>query len=131
VAKGMPVVVGSGLVGRVVSVSRTRAMVLLVTDSSFAVGIRLDPAGDVGVAHGQGQGKSLSVDPLVASTPIKVGDDVTTSGLQQSIFPPQIPVGRVVSVSTEPGALLKTVRVAPVVDLRRLTFLKVVQWSPQ
>jgi rod shape-determining protein MreC len=95
------------------------------------VGIRLDPAGDVGVAHGQGQGKTLSVDPLVASTPIKVGDVVATSGLQQSVFPPQIPVGRVSSVSTEPGALLKNVRVAPVVDLRRLTFVKVVQWSPQ
>ena len=131
VAKGMPVVVGSGLVGRVVAVSRTRSTVLLVTDSSFAVGIRLDPAGDVGVAHGEGQGKSLSVDPLVASTPIKVGDAIATSGLQQSVFPPQIPVGHVLSVSTEPGALLKTVRVTPVVDLRRLTFVKVVQWSPQ
>ena len=131
VAKGMPVVVGSGLVGRVVSVSHTRATVLLVTDPGFAVGIRLDPSGDVAVAHGDGQGKSLAVDPLQASTPVKVGDVVATSGLQQSIFPPQIPVGRVLSVSTEPGALLKSVRVTPIVDLRRLTFVKVVQWSPQ
>ncbi|HWW54687.1 MAG TPA: rod shape-determining protein MreC [Acidimicrobiales bacterium] len=131
VAKGMPVVVGSGLVGRVVEVSRTRATVLLVSDPGFAVGIRLDPSGDVGVAHGQGQGKALSMDPLAKDTPVNVGDVVTTSGLQQSIFPPQIPVGTVLSVSTEPGALLKTVRITPIVDLRRLTFVKVVQWSPQ
>ncbi|MBV8692815.1 MAG: rod shape-determining protein MreC, partial [Actinobacteria bacterium] len=62
---------------------------------------------------------------------VNVGDVVTTSGLQQSIFPPQIPVGKVLSVSTEPGALLKTVRITPIVDLRRLTFVKIVQWSPQ
>jgi len=131
VAKGMPVVAGSGLVGRVVSVSHTRSTVLLVSDLDSAVGIRLDPAGDVGVAHGQGQGKALSVDLASTNTPIKVGDVIVTSGLQQSVFPPQIPVGRVVSVSTEPGSLQKAVRLSPVVDLRRLTFVKVLQWSPQ
>ena len=73
VAKGMPVVAGAGLVGRVVSVSRTRSTVLLVSDLDSAVGIRLDPAGDVGVAHGQGQGKALSVDLASTRTPIKVG----------------------------------------------------------
>ena len=131
IAKGMPVVVGSGLVGRVVSASLTRSTVLLVSDPGFAVGIRLDPSGDVGVAHGQGQGKTLAMDPLAKDTPVTVGDVVTTSGLQQSIFPPQIPVGTVLSVTTDPGALLKSVRITPIVDLRRLTFVKVVQWSPQ
>jgi hypothetical protein len=32
--------------------------------------------------------------------------------------------------STTPGALQATVRITPVVDLRRLTFVRVLQWNP-
>ena len=58
------------------------------------------------------------------------GEVVVTSGLQQSIFPPSIPVGRVKSASAKPGALQQDVRVDPVVDLRRLQFVRVLRWQP-
>ena len=130
VEKGMPVVTALGLVGRVVEVSRREATVLLVTDPSFNVGVRMSDSGDVGVAHGAGSRQALGVDLIDVATKVSRGEVVVTSGLQQSIFPPSIPVGRVKSASAKPGALQQDVRVDPVVDLRRLQFVRVLRWQP-
>ncbi|MDQ1404278.1 MAG: rod shape-determining protein MreC [Actinomycetota bacterium] len=130
VAKDMPVVSGAGLVGRVIEVSRTRAVVLLITDPTSAVGVRLTGSGDVGVGSGEGQRNPLSVDLIASATVVKKGETVVTSGLQQSVFPPSIPVGKVRTIKKVPSALLQDITIDPVVDLKRLTFVKVVQWSP-
>jgi rod shape-determining protein MreC len=129
VAVGMPVVAGAGLVGRVVEASRTQASVLLADDPTFNVGVRL--ADDVGVATGRGAGTPVRVDLIEPQTKLDRDMVAVTSGLQQSVFPPGIPVGRVVRARAEPGALQQDVDIAPVVDLRRLIFVKVLQWSPK
>ena len=131
VAKGMPVVGGAGLVGKVVAASHKRATILLLTDSTFSVGVRLSTSGDVGVADGQGNRRPLNVRLIAPATQIPKDEVVVTSGLQQSVFPPGIPVGRVTSARTPPGALQQEVAVEPVVDLRRLEFVTVLQWSPR
>jgi rod shape-determining protein MreC len=130
VALRMPVVTGAGLVGRVVSVSRTRATVLLVTDPASSVGVRLTGSGDNGIGNGRGSGKDLGVDLIAPDATVAVNEVVVTSGLQQSEFPPSIPVGRVTLARAPAGEFQKLLRIAPVVDLSRLTFVKVLQWSP-
>lgn len=129
VAKGMPVVSEAGLVGRVATVSRRRATVLLVTDPSFNVGVRLG-SGDVGVARGAGAHRPLTLGLVDTATKVTVGEVVVTSGLQQSVFPPGIPVGRVKSAKTAPSSLQQDIAVDPVADLDRAEFLKVLRWSP-
>lgn len=131
IATGMPVVTGAGLVGRITGASRNRAVVQLLTDKKFSVGVRLATSGDVGVANGTGSQHSLTVDLIDAATQIPDGEIVVTSGLQQSQFPPGYPVGRVVKSQLRPNALQQDVTVAPVVDLQRLTFLTVLQWAPR
>lgn len=131
VVKGMPVVSGAGLVGRVVEAGRTRSTVLLLNDPQSSVGVRLTSSGDVGVATGQGLRSPLGVDLIDPATVVPPEEIVVTSGLQQSVFPPGIPVGRVASATARPGELQQDVSVVPVVDLRRLTFVKVLQWSPR
>ena len=131
VAEGMPVVTGAGLVGRVVDVSQSRATVLLITDPSSNVGVRFQSSGEVGVAKGSGPRDPLNVDLVDVETKIDEGEAVVTSGLQQSVFPAAVPVGRVRSARVPPGALQKEITVDPVVDLRRLEFVKVLQWEPQ
>lgn len=130
VAAGMPVVGGGGLVGRVVGASGHRATVLLLTDTDMRVGVRLAHSGDVGVARGRGPGSQLVVDFIDASTQVSRGEVAVTSGLQQSVFPPGIPVGRVVRSFVAAGGSQRTVMLDPVVDFRRLTFVRVLQWSP-
>lgn len=131
VAKGMPVVTGAGLVGRVSDVSRTRATVLLITDRSSNVGVRLQTSGDIGVATGAGPRAPLRVDLIQLGTNVNQGEAVVTSGLQDSVFPPEVPVGRVRSARVAPGALKQEVTVDPVVDLERLEFVKVLQWGTE
>lgn len=131
VAKGMPVVSGAGLVGRVVDASRSRSTVMMLTDSTFSVGVRLSTSGDVGVATGRGGRDPLKVDLIEPATKVDKGEVVVTSGLQQSVFPPGIPVGTVREARTPPGALQQEVDIDPVVDLRRLEFVTILQWSPR
>jgi rod shape-determining protein MreC len=130
VAVNMPVVAGGGLVGRIASVSDKRATVLLLTDPTFGVGVRL-VTGDTAVASGAGRDNPLRVDLIPPGVKVNVGDMMVTSGLQLERFPKDIPVGKVHSVSQPPGALQEAVTITPVVDLSRLEFVQVLQWSPQ
>lgn len=131
VEKGMPVVSGAGLVGRIVEVSRTTSTVMLITDQGSNVGIRLQSSGDIGVARGGGASQQMSVDLIDIGTKIESGAGVVTSGLQESVFPPGIPIGRVVKATVPKGALQQEVTIEPVVDLRRLEFVRVLKWKPQ
>lgn len=128
VVRGMPVVAGDGLVGRVVDVSRRRSIVLLITDPNSNVGVRLASTGDTGVAHGNGPRKALNIELLEASSIASAGEVVVTSGLQQSVFPPGIPVGVIRSKGYKEGPERKGVTIEPSVDLQRLTFVKILIW---
>lgn len=131
VAAGMPVVTGTGLVGRIANVSRNRSVVQLLVDDEFSVGVRVDPQGDTGVATGRGQRRPMKADLFDPSTNLEQGQVVVTSGLQQSQFPPGIPVGRITKATSRTNALQQDVEITPVVDLGRLAFVTVLQWSPR
>lgn len=131
IAEDMPVVSGAGLVGRVTEVSSNRSVVRLLTDLTFSVGVRLTSSGDVGIATGRGRNDPMRVDLVDAATAVKRRELVVTSGLQQSAYPAGIPVGRVDSARSVAGEDEKRVTVKPLVDLKRLAFVKVLQWSPQ
>jgi rod shape-determining protein MreC len=131
VAKGMPVVSGAGLVGRVAEASQHHATVLLLTDLSFSVGVRLSASQDVGVAGGKGVRAPMDVTLISRDTKVSKDEVLVTSGLQQSVFPPGIPVGKVVDAHIPPGALQQSITIGPVVDLQRLEFVTVLQWSPK
>lgn len=130
VLEGMPVVAGAGLVGQVVDVSSSRSVVRLLVDPKTRVGVRLATSGDVGVAAGEGARRDLTVEFIEAETGVKRGEVATTSGLQNSVYPPGIPIGQVTRWRDEPGSLRREVRLEPVVDFRRLQFVKVLLWSP-
>jgi len=129
VVDGMPVVSGEGLVGRVSAVSQRRSTVVLLTDKTFGVGVVL-PSGDTGVANGAGFHADLTVDHVEPDTAVAVGDRVVTSGLQRSLYPRGIPVGRVTAATARAGELQQSVAITPVVDLERLSFVTVLQWIP-
>ena len=128
---GMPVVSESGLVGRVSEVATGRSTVLLITDPSSSVGVRLTGSGEVGVITGAGPTEDMAVDLVSLDTKVDPGEPVVTSGLQKGLFPPQIPVGRVVRVRKPPGALSQEVTIEPAVDLDRLELVKVLVWKPE
>ena len=130
-AEGMPVVTGSGLVGRLVQVSSNRSVVQLVTDPDWSFGVRLARSGEIGVAHGTGDGRPLVIDQGVErQIDVNVREAVTTSGFGDSIFPPDIPVGRVGELGVAPDQLSQVITVDLLADLDDLAYVRVLVWQP-
>jgi rod shape-determining protein MreC len=128
---GMPVVSAAGLVGKIVDVSDQRSIVGLISDPGFRVGVRLVDSQDVGVARGQGTGQPLIVDTGIDSKlDVKEGEVITTSGLERTLFPPDVPVGKVLSKQTSPGELEQDLFVQPLADLDGLSYVNVMLWEP-
>jgi rod shape-determining protein MreC len=127
----MAVVSGDGLVGRVVQVSRSRSMVRLVTDPASSVGVRFARSNEVGIAEGEGAQRKMSVGFVEVNVELRRRELAVTSGLNDSVFPPGIPVGRVASAHAAAGELQQDVTMDPVADLEHLRFVRVLQRKPQ
>lgn len=130
IRSGMPVVAGDGLVGRIDRVYRHRSTVLLVTDPSSGVGVRLAESGVPGVAQGRAGRTELALEFLDPETRVRRGELVVTSGLQGSAYPPGIPVARISSVSGSARALEKRILLRPLVDFPSTSLVKVLEWTP-
>jgi rod shape-determining protein MreC len=129
IATGMPVVAGDGLVGRVVQASGRRATVLLLTDPSSGVAVRLEKSGGQGVANGSAGSSLLRLDFVKPEFKVKRGELVFTAASTR--YPSNIPVGRVVSVKRAPGAIQQTILLQPLVDVGRSSFVRVLKWPVQ
>lgn len=129
VAEGMPVVTSAGVAGRISEAASTRSTVQLITDQGSAVGARLTGTGVNGLIEGRGPGRDLELSFVASQIEVVPGEPVVTSGLQQSAFPPELPIGEVKSVSVPAGAVEARISVTPVVDFGRLEFVKVLQWD--
>ena len=130
-AVGMPVVTGAGLVGRLVQVTGTRSVVQLVSDPSWSFGIRLARSGTIGIGHGTGEGEPLVIDEgIERQVDVNHRETVTTSGFIDSVFPPDIPVGRVADLGVAPDQLSQVITVDLLADLDDLTYVRVLAWTP-
>jgi rod shape-determining protein MreC len=127
----MPVVGAGGLVGQVVQANHTTATVRLITDGQSLVGVRYGASpGSLAVLAGEGSGKPLAANLIPTNTPLGVGQQFTTSGLQGAVFPAGIPVARVVSSKTGATASQETVTLQPLADLAHLRYVSVVLYAP-
>lgn len=128
IKKGMPVITSGGVLGRVISVSAGRSKVELITEPTFFLGIRTERR-ERGVLQGQGRGKLLLVDGIGdESTKVRKGEYVYTSGIDQSAFPKDLIVGRIVSVRNSAQGS-KVLEVKPMADLSAV-YVKVVLQDP-
>jgi rod shape-determining protein MreC len=121
----MAVVSGDGLVGRVISVAPNASIVELIIDPDSGVAGRLASSGETGVVEGQ-RNQDLAMDLVSPNARVVLNEQVVTSGFQGSLYPPEIPIGFVSRVFTDPGKLNKTVAVRPAVNFSALQFVLVV-----
>ncbi|MFN0089515.1 MAG: rod shape-determining protein MreC [Acidimicrobiales bacterium] len=128
----MVVVTGAGLVGRVVDVTPNRSVVALADSRDFGIGVRVVGSQLTLVARGQGRGQPLLIQGEVdRAAGLVNGDGVVTSGLDRSLFPPDIPVGVVEGVTDTPAGKAQVrveVRLAAAFD--ELSFVSVLLWKP-
>lgn len=129
IKRNMPVVTGKGLIGKVVEVSDSRSIVELVTSGNYRVGFSVVGTPAVGLARGDGSSDSLRGTNLDARQPVQVGQIAVTSGLAESPFPPNIPIGTISAVRSDPSALETTVDMTLLASLNDLSYVDVLLWN--
>jgi rod shape-determining protein MreC len=129
VLKDMAVIDPDGLVGRIVEVDATEATVLLLIDPDAAAGARITESRDTGTVEGNGPTRPFSLKFVPGEADVDVADAVVTSGYQDGIFPPGIPIGEVFEVSGESSDLQQDITVEPAVDFNALEYVTVLLGS--
>jgi rod shape-determining protein MreC len=122
---------GEGLVGVVTAVTSGTATVQLATDASSTVGIRMAGTGQIGALSGTGETMAgsgqLRLTLFSATAVLRPGESVVTFGsVHGRPYVPGVPVGEVITVTSQPGALTQSALVRPYVDFGGLGVVGVV-----
>lgn len=113
---------GTGVVGRVMTISHTTSLVLLLTDASSRIPVMIENSRHRGILAGDNSAQpQLLYLPNDAS--VAVGERVLTSGDAAGIYAPGLPVGVVVSVQPH------DIRIQPFADLNRLDFIQLIDFG--
>ncbi|SHI05677.1 rod shape-determining protein MreC [Ferrimonas marina] len=119
---GQPVLDNNGVVGQVVEVSQTNARVLLISDLTHAIPVRVASSDVRAVAHGSGHTDELELPHVAMNTDLQVGDLLNTSGLGGR-FPEGYPVARITDVQRTEGQTFALVTAEPTANLDRIRYL--------
>ena len=122
--RGMPVVTERGLVGRIAEVHATVSRVQLITDPATEVNVRLQTSRADGALRAQVNGE-LWVDLIDQAVEVTPGELVLTSGLGGA-FPPEVPVGQVLTVRKRDFELFQQAVIQPSVDFENLEIVLVI-----
>lgn len=118
---GLPVVVGEGLIGRVVDIGQRSSRILLIDDLNSRIPVFVGPDRDRAVLAGDN-----SLQPkliyLAANAQLRQGARIMTSG-QGGVFPPGIPVGAVSSIGAN------GIRVETFVTTSELEYVRIIDYG--
>ncbi|KOR31224.1 rod shape-determining protein MreC [Achromatium sp. WMS2] len=124
---GQPVLDAHAVVGQVIHVTPSTAIVLLITDPVHALPVQINRNGLRTIAEGTSFIEQLNLPYVANNADIKVGDLLVTSGLGGH-FPPGYPVAIVSEIRHEPGKPFAKVIATPSAHLQRIREVLLV-WS--
>ena len=116
---GQAVIDAFGLVGQVIEVNALASRVLLLTDTTHSVPVRVNRNGVRALAEGLGTVRELELVHVAATVDIREDDLLVSSGMGRR-FPEGYPVGTVTEVIHDPGLPFLSVRVKPSAQLERV-----------
>ena len=119
----MAVVNATGIVGKVLHVYRSTALILLINDQTSGVGAILEKSRLQGILRGTPAGEVV-LEKVMSDEAVQAGEQVLTSGGDR-IFPKGLPIGTVTRVSPGPELFLN-IRVKPTANLSKLEEVLVV-----
>lgn len=122
VIEGQPVLDALGIVGQILHVGQTTSRVILITDTSHAVPVRVKRNGLRLLASGSGQIDRLNHSFVSQSADVKVGDVLVTSGLGGK-YPEGYPVSIISYVSNDESREFLRVYSTPIAQIDRLRYL--------
>ena len=127
----MNIVIGSGLVGRVVSVMARQSTVALITDPSSTVGARVEGTGQIGFVTGLGQLNNLQLQLLDPYAELNVGDRLVSFGVSRGIYASGLPIGTVTAIRGKAGTSDRVADVRPFVSIGSLDIVGVMVVKPR
>lgn len=122
VYEGQPVLDEQGIVGQIQHVGTTSSRVILITDVTHGVPVRISRNGIRLIASGSGQIDRLTHNHVPHSADIHSGDLLVTSGLGGK-YPEGYPVSRVTIVTQDESRPFAQVYSQPVAQIDRLRYL--------
>ena len=122
VYEGQPLLDDEGIVGQVLLVGAHSSRVLLITDLSVAVPVRVQRNGVRLIASGSGRIDRLIHNFVPHSADIQQGDLLVTSGLGGK-YPEGYPVAKVIFVKADESREFATIYSQPVAQIDRLRYL--------
>lgn len=122
VYEGQPVLDEKGIVGQILHVGARSSRVILISDISHAIPVRIQRNGLRLIASGSGQIDRLIHNFVPHSADVKKGDLLVTSGLGGK-YPEGYPVSRVVLVRTDESREFATIYSQPVAQIDRLRYM--------
>jgi len=128
VKEGMPVITEQGLIGRIAGLSEHYAIVQLLINVDTRVSARTLNGRNEGIITWD-PGGALLLKSVPSALQQKAGDTVITSS-QSVLFPENLVIGTITSVSEERGTLFDHIVVQPAVDFSTLEEAFVVLHSP-
>jgi rod shape-determining protein MreC len=134
IAVNMPVVTGTGIVGRVITVSPFASQVMLITDEKAGAGAVVGQLGQSG-ALGSVRGRAdlgvgvIEMRYVSGLETVEVNDSVMTTG-QDGIYPPGLNVGRVVDVKKGTATQAHQILIQPGAQLDHLEEVAVLLYRP-
>lgn len=115
---GQPVLDANGVMGQVIRVGPLTSRVLLLNDPKSGIPVQVVRNGVRAIAVGDSYSGKIRLVNMTKTADIRIGDVLITSGLGDS-YPEGYPVGKVITVTSDPGSPFATIIVEPLAHLDR------------
>ena len=115
VSKNLPVLSSRGVIGKITTVSKSSSEVQLISDVNFRLSVKIAPDEVEGIMRWIGE-DLCEIAELKKISDIEIGDIVLTSNLS-IYFPPNLPVGEVVSIFEKSNSSNRVVKMKLFSDL--------------
>ena len=124
VKKNDPVLSSKGVIGKIIAVSDDHSSVQLISDGNFRLSVKIMPSESEGIMRWKNN-QICEIFEVKKTAEVNIGDIVLTSDIS-SYFPPNLPVGEVVSIYNKLDSFNKIVRLELYTDLSTINQLFII-----
>jgi rod shape-determining protein MreC len=125
---GSVLIYKNNLIGKVVTASVHRSVAELLTKNNSSFTVKTSKTSALGIGKGKGGG-TVVIDNVVLADKLEKNDIVVTKGdidENGSGYPPDLVVGKIVSVNKKASALFQAAEVEPLVDFEKMEMVFVI-----
>lgn len=122
---GNAVLYKDNLVGKITKIDSSKSIVSLITNPNMTFAVKTGPKNAIGLVKGLGGGEMI-LDNVLLSEVLKTSDVVFTKGdlsMEQTGFPPDLIVGKIISIDKNPSALFQNAEVKSMLDFTKLNIV--------